>query len=119
MKLLPVELGIEGRTLRQLERSATAAIYELIGSQGFLYGYEVVKIAIRKESEQFGTVFPEREIYPCSSQFGKMGWSYGSVNREQAFERFDRLVQSEGVTVPVYHPSALARSLEGEVMACC
>jgi len=113
MKLLPIEFGQEGRTLRQIKRSGKAAIYELSGTQGLLYGYEVVVIDAEKERERFGKTFIEREIYPSSSKFGKLGWSFGREHRKQAFEKFDILVQAEGEdSPPVTVPTVLAREFK-------
>jgi hypothetical protein len=105
MKTVPMEFRHDGRTLRQLKRTATAAIYQLIGHQGLTYGFEVLKIAIKKENQCFGAVFPEHEAYPSASQFGRMAWSFGTLQKEQAFRRFDTLVQREEQTVHVYAPS--------------
>jgi hypothetical protein len=95
MQLLSKQFTHDGRTLKQLARSDKAALYELIGYQGLTYGFEVVRIRIQKQREQFGRTFGEREAYPASSQFGYIAWSYGCNYRRQAFERYGRYVQPE------------------------
>jgi hypothetical protein len=115
MRKLPTQFRQQGRTLLQLRRGAKTAIYKLIGQQGLLYGYEVLRIAIKQESQCFGVLLPEREVYPSSCQFGKIAWSYGTQQMEQAYKKFDMLVRLEQQTVPVYDPRAFtdhSRELE-------
>src|ERR1700759_2978546 len=81
MQLLSTQFTHDGRTLKQLSRSDKAAIYELRGWQGLLYGYEVIRVRVQKEREQFGKIFAEREAYPAASQFGYIAWSYGSKHK--------------------------------------
>jgi hypothetical protein len=89
-----------GRKLKQLQRSNTVAIYELIGSQGLSYGYEVIRIKIKKEQLVFGTAQPEREAYPSDSDFGRLAWSFGRNHRKQAFERYDAMVAGRASEPP-------------------
>jgi hypothetical protein len=109
MKELPIHFGHDGRTLRQLKRTATAAIYELIGHQGLSYVYEVLRIAIKKESECFGAVFPKRECYPSASQFGRMAWSYGTRQMEQAIAKYNRLSAPAHQSLTANDPRAFTR----------
>jgi hypothetical protein len=95
MKLLDTQFNKDGRTLKQLERTEKAAIYELRGGQGLLYGYEVIKIKVKKKREVFGNLSTEREVYPNDSQFGSKAWSFGKNHKKQAFEKFDILVSLE------------------------
>src|ERR1700693_2662291 len=95
MKLLPTELTHDGRNLRQLQRAAKTAIYQLIGEKGLSFGFEVIQIRVQKEREIFGRIFKEREVYPADSQFGSIAWSFGRNHRSQAFERFDMLARYE------------------------
>jgi hypothetical protein len=117
MKPIDKEFTVHGRTLNQLARSATAAIYEIRGMKNLLYGFEVIRIKVKPQTEVFGRVSVEQEVYPSSSQFGRMGWSFGSNDRKAAFARFDKLAQAEpgGSVVPedgerrdVNAPGALA-----------
>src|SRR5438552_953193 len=88
---LPVEFTQEGRTLQQLKRNDKAAMYELRGHKGWLYGYEVVKIRVREPRVVFGRLQPRREVYPTPSDWGWAGFSYGAKHYEMAEERFRRL----------------------------
>lgn len=96
----------------------TVAIYELIGPQELTYGYEVIRIKVKKEQQVFDTEKPEREAYPSDSDFGRIAWSYGRNQRKQAFERYDVLVQSEDQNLDVQAPSAFQRTLRMEQLAC-
>jgi hypothetical protein len=119
MKQLATEFTHYGRTLRQLKRTRTAAIYELIGAQKLLYGYEVIRIRERKQRELFGRRMEEHEVYPSDSDFGRIGWSFGRNYRKEAFERYTKLVLLEEHERPNAHgPSALERALLKEQLAC-
>lgn len=92
---LPLEFHREGRTLRQLQRNARAAIYGLYGLRDALYGYEVVEIRTAEAREFRGSVLPAREVYPPSSVWGTYGFSYGAAHRPWAEERFRRITRGE------------------------
>jgi hypothetical protein len=117
MKPISIEFTHYGRTLRQLKRTANVAIYELIGAQGLLYGYEIIRIREQKQREVFGKIREEHEVYPCDSDFGRMGWSYGRNHQKEAFERFNRIVTLEHQSAHASGPSALQRAL-GKERAC-
>jgi hypothetical protein len=118
MKELLTHTSHGGRKLKQLQRSDTVAIYELIGSQGLRYGFEVIRIKVRKEQIVFGTQQPVREAYPSDSDFGRLAWSYGRNHWKEAFERYDVLVQAEQENLHGQAPSAFQRALEKEVATC-
>ena len=109
MKLLSTEITHDGRTLRQLKRTAKTAIYELRGESGLLSGYEVIRITVRKARECFGKPVTEREIYPPDSQWGRLGWSFSSGDKRAAFERFNLLVQAEDQTLDAGAAPAVLR----------
>ena len=114
MQLLSTQFTHDGRTLKQLSRSDKAAIYELRGWQGLLYGYEVIRVRVQKEREQFGKIFAEREVYPAASQFGYIAWSYGSRHKKEALDRYDRCAQREHQNLNANGPSELRRHQGGE-----
>jgi hypothetical protein len=60
METLKIELQVQNRTLKQIGRQGSVALYELYGPQGLLYGFEVVVIRIRRAEELFGRRYPER-----------------------------------------------------------
>jgi hypothetical protein len=117
MKPISTEFTHHGRNLRQLKRTANAAIYELLGAQRLLYGYEVIRIREQKQREVFGKIREEHEVYPCDSDFGRTGWSYGRNHQKEAFERFNRIVTAERESLHAHGPSALQRAL-GKEHAC-
>jgi hypothetical protein len=119
MKPVSKEFTHYGRTLRQLERTANVAIYELIGAQRLLYGYEIIRIREQKQREVFGKIREEHEVYPCDSDFGRMGWSYGRNHQKEAFERFSRIVTSEHQSAHASGPSALERAIRKQEEAAC
>jgi hypothetical protein len=109
MKLLNTEFIHDGRTLKQLARTDKIAIYQLVGYQGLGYGFEVIKIRVKKQTEAFKKVLREREVYPASSQFGYMAWSFGRNQKSQAFERYGTFVQREHQSLHANGPRAFQR----------
>jgi hypothetical protein len=96
MQTLETEFKVQDRTLRQLKRIGHAAIYELFGPTGLLYGYEVVVIRIRKEHEAFGRHFPEMESYPATTAWGTEGWSFIARDLAGALETFRKPLAKMG-----------------------
>jgi hypothetical protein len=118
MQPLSKEFTHYGRTLRQLQRTANAGIYGLIGAQNLLYGYEVIRIREQKQREVFGKIREEHEVYSCDSDFGRLGWSYGRNHQKEALERFNRIVTTERQSLHAHGPSALERALRKKQLAC-
>jgi hypothetical protein len=85
----------QGRTLRQLKRIGMVAIYELRNQGELLYGYEVVRIKVSPAEEMFGKSYPERELYPSSSDLGTIAWSFGRTQKIEALAMFNGLVKKE------------------------
>jgi hypothetical protein len=56
-----LELQVQNRTLKQIKRQGSVALYELYGPRVQLYGFEVVVIRVRRAEELFGRWYPERE----------------------------------------------------------
>jgi hypothetical protein len=112
MKLLPQEFTCDGRVLRQMKRTATAAAYQLVGTGGVSYGFEVIKVKRQNECEKFGRIVAAREIYPASSWLNYRGWSYGTNHLRQALEKFDMLVQAGKEKLHAPAPRRTAGSLE-------
>jgi hypothetical protein len=118
MKQLLTHTSHGGRKLKQLQRSDTVAIYELIGYQGLRYGFEVIRIKAKKKEIVFGTEQPEREAYPSDSDFGRLAWSFGRSHWKEAFERYDAMVAAEQQNLYGEASGAPHRALEKEVAAC-
>lgn len=102
MTPLGTELRVQNRTLKQIKRQGQAALYELYGAQGMLYGFELIIIRVRKAEEAFGKSYPEREVFPPSESWGTLGWSYGRNHRKEALEAFDTLCAKLSNTPPMH-----------------
>jgi len=98
MKPLPKEIPYQGRVLKQILREGTVAIYEVIARGNVSYGYEVIWIKFAPEEEKFGKLYPNRELYPSSSKnsndWGQIAWSWGTLQKNQAFSQFRALAQN-------------------------
>jgi hypothetical protein len=92
METLKTELQVQNRTLKQIKRQGSVALYELYGPQGQLYGFEVVVVRIRRAEELFGRRYPERETYPGNEDWGTYGWSYLASDLPGAQKRFEHLL---------------------------
>lgn len=84
-----------GLTLRQVERTALAAIYSVGGR-----GLEVFQIKLAKGSTipvktgpKAGTSYdiPAAERYPSDEDFGKFAWYFMPDQKEQAYARYAEL----------------------------
>ena len=51
--------------------------------------YEVFRIKIKKAEEVFGKIYPKREVYPPSEDFGMTAWAYH--NEKLARQRYEVL----------------------------
>jgi hypothetical protein len=91
---LAERIEVQGRALKQLQRSDRAALYELRGSQGYLYGYEVIVIKVRPAEQIFTKFYPCREVYPANEEWGTLAWSYPDSALVQAQEAFTELTAS-------------------------
>jgi len=79
---LPLSFQKYGYTFHQVERTKNAAIYRQVSDRK-TSGYEVIKIRIAKESTFKGKHYPEREVYPSTAQWGKLGWSIKTYERAE------------------------------------
>lgn len=101
MQMLPTELKVQNRTLKQIKRQGKVALYELYGANEMLYGFEVIVVKIRKAEHSFGKDYPEREVYPSNEDWGSFAWSYGRNDREMAERTFVRLLSRSFKDVPI------------------
>jgi hypothetical protein len=92
LETLKTESHVQNRTLKQIKRQGSVALYELYGPRGQLYGFEVVVIRVRRTEELFGRWYPERETYPGNEDWGTYGWSYLKSDLAGAQKRFDSLL---------------------------
>ena len=91
MKKLPVNISNAGFTFTQLKREGRVCIYEQVPDGGEFKAYEVIIIKYRKERQLYGKVLPAQEAYPSDSDWGKLAWTFMSL--EEAEERFTEKCQ--------------------------
>jgi len=72
--------------MRLVRRFGNAAMYKAIDHDY----WEVYRIRVRSPEEAFGKQYPEREILPGSSCFGRDAWC--CVTQERADMRFQGLL---------------------------
>ena len=92
MKPLPPKLRKNGFDYQLVIREGNVAIYRQEYTENVKY-YEVFIIKVKSEQNINGRFYPEREVFPGNSDFGRSAFSYYSLDR--AKERFDLLVQKE------------------------
>lgn len=57
--------------------------------------FEVVKLNVYPQEERFGKLYPEREGYPSSGQWGSAGWTYLFKDEDKARARLKELSLKE------------------------
>jgi hypothetical protein len=81
VKTLKTEFRREGFDYRQIWRQGGVAVY----AYGVPERYELIIIRIQEEhSLPNGKLFPVREAYPATSQWGQYGWTLGPKDRALA-----------------------------------
>ena len=90
MKFLDKELSTNGHIYTQVKRNRRIALYEQRTKDGILAGHELFIIKVSKEAEIFGKSYPEREVYPSTTEFGNSAWSV-CINREYAENKYRKL----------------------------
>jgi hypothetical protein len=88
MDKLPITLKRNGCKYTQLFRDERKAVYRQEVSETSIW-YEVIKIKIEAGAEVFGIWIGEHERYPCTSDWGKMGWTFRSL--KNAIKKYDAL----------------------------
>jgi hypothetical protein len=88
---LRMEYGrTDGRVLRQVKRTAKAALYGLYRG-AVCHSWEVFPVSVQKAGIIFGKYDPARELFPKDNDFGKYAVSCGSLQRaERYFELFEQ-----------------------------
>jgi hypothetical protein len=72
-ELLPVQIIQNGgHHYRQMWRDEHAAVYEQRNAFGTLVGYEAITVKRQEPCRVFGKMYPTKEIYPCSEDWGKL-----------------------------------------------
>lgn len=79
---LPIEITQNGgHHYRQIWRDEHAAVYEQRNPFGAFIGYEAIAIKWQKPCRVFGRLYPAKEIYPCSEDWGKLAISTSDLDR--------------------------------------
>jgi len=84
MKYEPLPVAITqngGHHYRQVWRDGYAAVYEQRSAIGTLLGYEAITIKRQSPCRVFGKMYPAKEIYPCSEDWGKLAVSVSGRER--------------------------------------
>ena len=78
---------VDAITLRQIKRTAIAAIYQRFATNGNSQGFEVFTIKVVEAGTPLpgGVVVPETyEQYPTANRFGKTAWHVSSLEKAEA-----------------------------------
>ena len=75
---LPLTVAHADHILKQVWRDKTHAVYKHFGSNGKFIGWEAIKIKKQKARIAFGKAYPNREVYPGASDFGRYALSVGA-----------------------------------------
>lgn len=77
MRKLATRIEKKGFVYELIQRNEFKAIYGQYTKDGDHIGTEVFYIGHAKETEAFGKIFPDREVYPGDNDFGVTAWSTG------------------------------------------
>jgi hypothetical protein len=93
MKKLEVTFSKKGFNYSQVTRKGNFAIYkqENVKVKNGSKNYEVVEIKSHNGYEIGGSKIAAAEVYPGSSQWGLLGWTYSDL--KSAENRFNKLVK--------------------------
>lgn len=90
MTPFPLTFGKNGFHYEQVLRNGQIAIYKqrLPATEDKpvrgCHAYEVIVIRKKEESVMFGRVVEAHEIGPSNEEFGRLGWSYPTLERAKA-----------------------------------
>ena len=91
MKPIKKTFSKDGFKFTQLKREGRVCIYSQVPDGGEFRAFEVIIIKYRKERQINGKVLPAQEAYPSDSDWGKMGWTF--ISLEKAEQRFTEKCQ--------------------------
>jgi hypothetical protein len=72
-------VGIPGLTAQQLMRTKDKAMYKRWDGV-----YEVFRIKIQGPTNVFGKIYPSKERYPSSEEFGSIAWCFNNYDLAKA-----------------------------------
>ena len=107
MHTLPREWSMGSWVYTQVDRAGDVAVYRQKHREGTAVRFEVIIAQHYPERQtKRGVVLEAGEYYPSSSQWGKAGWTFYTLEEAQAYARAltsSRLPANEGVEdlVPV------------------
>ena len=95
MKKLETKFNKKGFNYKQVIRKEEFAIYEQTNAKikNPSKSYEVVQIKSHNGYEIGGQKIAAAEVYPGSTQWGLLGWTY--IDLESAEKRFNKLVKGK------------------------
>ena len=106
MEPLPLSFRDRGFLYEQVERQGDVAIYSQTNHSGIVR-YEVIRIRIQPEHTwPTGVTTPEKEAYPGSTSWGRLGWTFFGLEPARA-----KLLALEGQ--PEEEADALAQPVQG------
>ena len=84
MEPLPLSFRDRGFLYEQVERQGEVAIYSQTNHSGIVR-YEVIRIRIQPEHTwPTGVTTPEKEAYPGSTSWGRLGWTFFGLETARA-----------------------------------
>jgi hypothetical protein len=98
MRPLELEFVYAGHWLRQIWRKDHVAVYERsLDKDKPAHELELVIIRVQAEGRTpTGSIIPEREAYPSSSQWGSFGWSFPMRMKDWVLGLAEKLYQMKG-----------------------
>lgn len=87
---LPLTFTKSGWKFSQVERFGDWAVYEKQKGER-IKSWELIKILRHDGREFVGQFFPPSEMYPSSSQWGNLGWTFTS--KKQALKKFNEQIK--------------------------
>jgi len=95
MKKLEITFNKKGFKYTQIVRKSSHAIYqqENVSVKNSSKRYEVVEIKSHNGYEIGGSKIAAAEVYPGSSQWGLLGWTY--LDLKSAEKRFNKLIKGK------------------------
>lgn len=94
MKRLTDIVRKNGFTYVKVLREGRSCLYKQIVTEKTHY-FEIFLVKIRKQQTIYGKFYPEHEVFPANSDFGKTAWSCRTF--EDALIRFKKLVEEEKI----------------------
>ncbi|SRR6266481_941814 len=94
MRLLETHFPYEGHYLKQIWRGSDVAVFERsLSPEHPAHEFELILIRIKPEGKTpTGSIVPEREAYPSSSEWGRYAWSFPLRYRQWVLDLAKKLL---------------------------